>query len=238
MTRAGILTKYSLGYMLPGKASLSQGAGKILQMVGRARETVEKRGSKCESGWKKDRGRERKENRGPRIVTSNVPNLADTYMHTVPSSPKAKYLWEAFNHAKEYTSEARDRTSPLLLMNEESTAKSHRHKACDSPTTPITPATCHHSPSSEAPCIRRNSEDFYDDYKDPSCYNTPTNFSFLPSSGPPSTQPTVPLPQPISTAPAPAPPAQSTPPSQPAPVMILGLVGPLLFYFPRTLFPY
>ena len=37
------------------------------------------------------------------------------------------------------------------------------------------------------------------------CYNPPTNFSFLPSSGPPSTQPAVPLPQPISTAPAPAP---------------------------------
>ena len=37
------------------------------------------------------------------------------------------------------------------------------------------------------------------------CYNPPTNFSLLPSSGPPSTQPTAPLPQPISTAPAPAP---------------------------------
>ena len=37
------------------------------------------------------------------------------------------------------------------------------------------------------------------------CYNPPTNFSFFPSSGPPSTQPAVPLPQPISTAPAPAP---------------------------------
>ena len=60
MTRAGILTKYSLGYMLPGKASLSWGAGKILQMVSRARETVGKKGSKCESGWEKDRGHERK----------------------------------------------------------------------------------------------------------------------------------------------------------------------------------
>ena len=42
MTRAGILTKYSLGYVLPGKASLSWGAGKILQMVSKARETVGK----------------------------------------------------------------------------------------------------------------------------------------------------------------------------------------------------
>ena len=39
---------------------------------------------------------------------SDVPNLADTYMQTSPSSPKAKYLWEAFNRAKEYASEARD----------------------------------------------------------------------------------------------------------------------------------
>ena len=42
------------------------GAGKILQMASKARETVGKRGSKCESEWEKDRGRERKENRGPR----------------------------------------------------------------------------------------------------------------------------------------------------------------------------
>ena len=50
------------------------------------------------------------------------------------------------------------------------------------------------------------------------CYNPLTNFSFLPSSEPPSTQPTVPLPQPISTAPTPAPPAQPTSSSQPAPL--------------------
>ena len=50
------------------------------------------------------------------------------------------------------------------------------------------------------------------------CYNPPTNFSLLPSSGPPSIQPTVPPPQPISTAPAPAPPAQFTSSSQPAPL--------------------
>ena len=66
MTRAGSLTKYSLGYMLPGKVSLSQGAGKILQVVSRAREMVGEKGSKCGSGWEKDKGRERKENRGPR----------------------------------------------------------------------------------------------------------------------------------------------------------------------------
>ena len=48
------------------------------------------------------------------------------------------------------------------------------------------------------------------------CYNPPSDFSFLPSSGPSSTQPPVPPPQPISTAPAPA--AQSTLPSQPAPL--------------------
>ena len=52
------------------------------------------------------------------------------------------------------------------------------------------------------------------------CYNPPTNFSFFPSSGAPSTQPAVPPPQPISTAPAPAPapPAQPASSSQPAPL--------------------
>ena len=89
-------------------------------------------------------------------------------MQTAPSSPKAKYLWEAFNRAKEYTSEARDRTPPLLLMEAESITKSHCRKARDSPATPITPATCHHSPSPEAPHTHHNSEDSYADCKDPS----------------------------------------------------------------------
>ena len=93
---------------------------------------------------------------------TNVPNLADAYMQTLPSSPKAKYLWEAFNHAKEYASEARDRTLPPLPMDAESTSKSHRREARDSP------ATCHHSPSPEAPRTRHNSEDSYDNCKDPS----------------------------------------------------------------------
>ena len=99
---------------------------------------------------------------------SNVPNLADTYMQTSPSSPKAKYLWEAFKRAKEYASEARDRTPPPLPMEAELTSKSRRREARDSPAMPITPATCRHSPSPEAPRTRRNSEDSYDDHKDPS----------------------------------------------------------------------
>ena len=61
MTRAGILTKYTLGYMLPGKASLSWRAGKILQMVSRARETVGKRGIRVRVGGKRIEGaREKK----------------------------------------------------------------------------------------------------------------------------------------------------------------------------------
>ena len=61
MSRAEILTKYSLGYVLPGKASLSRGAGKILQMVSRAREMVGKIGDKCENGWERIEGaREKK----------------------------------------------------------------------------------------------------------------------------------------------------------------------------------
>ena len=59
---------------------------------------------------------------------SDVPNLADAYMQTSPSSPKAKYLWEAFNRAKEYASEARDRTPPPLPMEAESTSKSRRRE--------------------------------------------------------------------------------------------------------------
>ena len=89
-------------------------------------------------------------------------------MQTSPSSPKAKYLWEAFNHAKEYASEARDRTPPPLPMKAESTSKSHHHKARDSPATPITPAMCCHSLSPEAPRTCHNSEDSYNDCKDPS----------------------------------------------------------------------
>ena len=99
---------------------------------------------------------------------SDVPNLMDAYMHTAPSSPKAEYLWEAFNHAKEYTSKARDRTPPLLPMDAESTSKAHCCEAHDSPAMPITPAMRCHSPSLEAPHTRHNSEDSYDDCKDPS----------------------------------------------------------------------
>ena len=89
-------------------------------------------------------------------------------MHTPPSSPKVKYLWEAFNRAKEYVSEARDRTPPLLLMDAESTTKSHCCEACNSPAMPITPAMCCHSPSPEAPRTCCNSEDSYNNHKDPS----------------------------------------------------------------------
>ena len=65
MTRAGILTKYSPGIRATRNGKSLMRAGKILQIVSRAWEAVGM-GSKCESGWEKDRGRERKENRGPR----------------------------------------------------------------------------------------------------------------------------------------------------------------------------
>ena len=51
---------------------------------------------------------------------SDIPHLADAYMHTAPSSPKAKYLWEAFHHAQE----AQDQPAPLPI-DAESTSKSH-----------------------------------------------------------------------------------------------------------------
>ena len=53
-------------------------------------------------------------------------------------------------------------------MDAESTNKSHHCKACDSPATPITPAMHHCSPSPEAPHMHHNSEDSYNDCKDPS----------------------------------------------------------------------
>ena len=53
-------------------------------------------------------------------------------------------------------------------MDAESTIKSRHHEACDSPATPITPATHCHSSSPEAPCTCHNSEDSYDNCKNPS----------------------------------------------------------------------
>ena len=53
-------------------------------------------------------------------------------------------------------------------MEAESTSKSRHREARNSPAMPITPATRRHSPSPEAPCTHRNSENSYDDCKDPS----------------------------------------------------------------------
>ena len=53
-------------------------------------------------------------------------------------------------------------------MEAESTSKSRCREAHDSPATPITPAMRRHSPSPEAPHTRCNSEDSYDNRKDPS----------------------------------------------------------------------
>ena len=59
MTRVGILTKYKPGIHATRNGKSLGRAGKVLQMVSRAREVVRMRG-KCESRWEKDRGRERK----------------------------------------------------------------------------------------------------------------------------------------------------------------------------------
>ena len=59
MTRVGILTKYKPGIHAARNGESLGRAGKILQMVSRAREMVGMR-SKCESWWEKDRGHERK----------------------------------------------------------------------------------------------------------------------------------------------------------------------------------
>ena len=64
MTGRESLLSTDLGYMLPGMASLAGGAGEILQIVSRVQEVVGER-SKCGSRWEKDRGHERKRNRGP-----------------------------------------------------------------------------------------------------------------------------------------------------------------------------
>ena len=61
MTRAGILTKYRPGIRATRNGKSLMRAGKILQMVSKARETVGERRGKCESGWERIEGaRERK----------------------------------------------------------------------------------------------------------------------------------------------------------------------------------
>ena len=66
MTRVGILTKVQPGIHATRKGKSLTRAGKILQMVSGAWGQWEERGDKRESEWEKDRGCERKENRGPR----------------------------------------------------------------------------------------------------------------------------------------------------------------------------
>ena len=81
MTRAGILTKYSLGYVLPGKASLSWGVGKILQMVSRARRTVGRREVSVRVGGKRIEGAREKKIGALRSPDHNITPLLERHFH-------------------------------------------------------------------------------------------------------------------------------------------------------------
>ena len=81
MTRAGILTKYSLGYMLPGKASLSWGAGKILQMVSRAWETVGEKEASVAVGGKRIEGAREKKIGALGSPDRNITPLLERHFH-------------------------------------------------------------------------------------------------------------------------------------------------------------
>ena len=81
MTRAGVLTKYSLGYVLPGKASLSQGAGKILQMVSKAWETVEKEEVSVRVDGKRIEGAREKKIGALGSLDRNITPLLERHFH-------------------------------------------------------------------------------------------------------------------------------------------------------------
>ena len=81
MTRAGILTNYSLGYILPGRASLSWEAGKILQMVSRARETVGKGEVSVRVGGKRIEGAREKEVGALGSPDHNITPLLERHFH-------------------------------------------------------------------------------------------------------------------------------------------------------------
>ena len=66
MTRAGILTKYKPGICATRNGKSLMGAGKILQMVSKARETVGKGEVSVRVDGKRIEGAREKKNRGPR----------------------------------------------------------------------------------------------------------------------------------------------------------------------------
>ena len=81
MTRAGILTKYSPGYMLPGTASLSWGAGKILQMVSRAWEAVGEKEVSVRVGEKRIEGAREKKVGALGSPDRNITPLLERHFH-------------------------------------------------------------------------------------------------------------------------------------------------------------
>ena len=77
----GILTKYSLGYVLPGKASLSWGVGKIPQMVsGRGRQWEEK-GVNVRMGGKRIEGAREKKIGALGSPDRNITPLLERHFH-------------------------------------------------------------------------------------------------------------------------------------------------------------
>ena len=92
MTRAGILTKYSLGYVLPGKAGFSWRAGKILQMVSEAWDAVgEIRGNVRVDGKRIEGAREKK-----------IGALGSPDRNTWEPKNWLPYMWNARSHTLDY----------------------------------------------------------------------------------------------------------------------------------------
>ena len=81
MTRAGILTKYSLGYVLPGKASLSWGVGKILQMVSGAGGNGREKGVSVRVGGKRIEGAREKKIGALGSPDRNITPLLERHFH-------------------------------------------------------------------------------------------------------------------------------------------------------------
>ena len=81
MTRAGILTKYKPGIRATRNGKSLMRAGKILQMVSKARETVGKREVSVGAGGKRIEGARESKNRGPRGLDRNIMPLLERHFH-------------------------------------------------------------------------------------------------------------------------------------------------------------
>ena len=81
MTRVGILTKYNPGIRTTRNDKSLIRAGKILQMVSKARETVGKGRGKCENGWERIEGAREKKIGALGSLDRNITPLLERHFH-------------------------------------------------------------------------------------------------------------------------------------------------------------